>query len=178
MAILEKTFQNLYQEVGSYLKNDRTLADATDLAECKRIVNDGYLMFLSERDWSFLCPEDTITIRATGTATCTTIVTTTITVSAAFFYDSMVGHTIAFTLTGNTYTIASVTSTTVAVMTASAAGETSTDTITFTADGRYTLPSYFGGLVETFSYDTSNPYGGPRKSSPPEGHSGSRTILR
>ncbi len=160
MSVLQKTFANLYQEVGAYLKNDRTLSVAADLAECKRIVNDGYLMFLSERDWSFLSPQTSIIAFCETTGKLTTISTVTITANAATspFHPAMVGATVTFALTSHTFTISSVTSSTVAVLTATAAGETATDTITIATAGRYRLPSDFGQLIDGFSFDTSNPY--------------------
>lgn len=166
MAVLQKTFANIYQEVGGYLKNDRTLSNATDLAECKRITNDGYLMFLSERDWSFLSPQTSIIAFCETTGTLTTISTVTITASVATFHPAMVGATVTFTLTSHTFTIASVTSTTVAVLTTSAAAETATDTITIATSGRYRLPSDFGQVIDGFSFDTSNSYSPIQPASP------------
>ena len=166
MAVLQKNFGDLYAEVGGFLKDDRTLADATDKAEVKRIVNDGYLMFLSERDWVFLHPKTTIVVRDSTTATATTISTVTLTVSAATFYDTMIGQTVTFDATSTGYVIKSVTSTTICVLTASAAAESSTDTLTITVDGNSRLPDNFGGLEHGFAYDTSNPYPLIRQSSP------------
>ena len=57
------TFSYLVQQVGLLLKNDRTpLGD--DLMEVKEIVNDGYLRFLNEHDWSFLSPSTTLAVLA------------------------------------------------------------------------------------------------------------------
>ncbi len=157
MVVLQKTFADIWAEVGAFVKNDLA-PTGTDLIEVKRYSNDGYLMFLAERDWTFLSPDATLTAYATSSAVLTTISTVTITAATAIFYDTMVGHTVVFGATENEFTIASVTSTTVAVLTASAAAESSTDTITITPDGNYRLPDNFGTLLAHPSFDSNNPY--------------------
>ncbi len=153
--------------MGGYLKNNRA-PTGDDLTEVKRIANDGYGMFLAERDWSFLSPQSSIIAFCETTGTLTTISTVTITASAATapFHPAMVGATVTFTLTSAAFTIASVTSTTVAVLTTSAAAQTATDTITIATTGRYRLPSDFGQVIDGFSFDTSNSYNPIQQASP------------
>ncbi len=156
ITVLQKTFQNLYEEVGGYLKNDRTLATAADKVECKRIANDGYLMFVSERDWSFLSPQTSIVIWGDTAGTVSGTPTTTVVTAAAFFRPSMIGHTV--TIGTGTYTISAVASTTSATITSSASSQGAAPAISIAANGQYKLPATFGQLIDRFSFDTSNPY--------------------
>ena len=94
--------------------------------------------------WSFLRPLRTITVWPTVTGTIDSADATTITATAASFYDSMVGKTISCD-DGDDYTITSVTSTTVVVVDGNPSAETGDFTIT--ADGDYRLPDDFADVV-------------------------------
>jgi len=141
-----QTFSDIYTDVGEYLYATRSLS-ADQKVVAKRLTNSGYRDLLGSADWSCLHPAATLGIWPTVTATVTiSTVTLTYTPTVAvpsIFLPSMVGHTVVFTVTGTSYTISSVTSSTVAVLTASAADEGATAAFTITADGNYTLPSDF-----------------------------------
>lgn len=71
----------------------------------------------------------------------------TITATAAAFYDSMVGRAFSFDASSTEYTIAGVTSTTVLTVSGDASGETSGDTYAIACTGDYLLPTDFGALI-------------------------------
>lgn len=99
-------------------------------------------------NWSFLRPWVSIYAWSTQTAEDTDITSlvhaggeTTVTMDSGWtgaFYDSMVGHSMVFE-DGNSYPIASVTSTSVCVVTGDASGQT--DGFSITADGYYRMPA-------------------------------------
>lgn len=100
--------------------------------------------------WSFLAPEASMNLYATGTVS--SVVTVTLTATASVFKTpAHEASSITFTTSGNTYAVSSITSGTVAVLTTSAAGETGT----FTIHGHWIhpLPDDFGGLVRAFRAD-------------------------
>lgn len=132
-------------------------------------VKAGYDRFLAGTDprtnrahvWSFLQPISTITIWATATGAASGAPvkdngTSTVTSAAAMFYASMVGHDVAFTASGNSYEITAYTSSTVVTVSGDASAEADADVLTVTADGAYSLPSAFGGLVEKPVYEYSS----------------------
>ena len=104
-------------------------------------------------DWLFLRPYATMSLWATATgvaagAPTTTNGTSTITSAAAMFYPSMIGHSVAFTATENTYVITTYTSNKIVVVTGNASAEANLDVLTVTAEGRYALPTTFAGMYE------------------------------
>jgi len=140
------TFGDLIERVGLRLKGS-TAPTGDDLAEVKDIINDGYLMFLSESDWTFLSPDASLVLFQsvdTDSGITVTCVGTTCTASAAVFYPAMVGRSIVITDTG-TYTISAYTSTT--VVTLASAATCTTKTFSITADGFNALPTDFGELI-------------------------------
>lgn len=120
----------------------------------KAIVNAGYKRFLIAHDWGFLTERTTLTGWTTVTETESAVggpayvaPTTTITVDTAMFLPSMVGQTLTFGTSGTEWVIASVTSTTVALVTGDASGEAGAQEITVTATGFQRLPDDFGGQM-------------------------------
>ena len=121
-------------------------------------LNDGYdrgLLGIHPRtlavhEWSFLRPTTTDFVlwatTTTGAATISGGSNTTLTVSAATFYESMVGATITSVTLGTSYTISSYTSSKIITLSADASLDTG-DTFTITATGVYQLPAAFGGLI-------------------------------
>lgn len=169
MTTLAHAFNGLYTEIGDFLGYGRTLTGNTNrLNECKRFANDGYRRFLQGIDprtsrvyqWSFLRPQATVTWWASqtgdtphsiaGTTDGAGNTATRVGVSTAFFHDSMIGHTVHV---GGTFSgvVLSVSSGRTATMLGGFAGATAG--ISITADGRYSLPSDFGGLLDPFHYD-------------------------
>ncbi len=142
-------FSDIYADVGEYLFNTRTLTDAQK-TEAKLETNRAYGDFLAEADWSFMCPQSSMTLWATATGTMS-VSTVTITAAAAAFFPSMVGHTLVADTSENEYTILSYTSSTVVVVDTSAAADDG-DTFTITADGQYSLPDNFGSLMTQPAY--------------------------
>lgn len=155
------TYVNLYYEAGWKHYQQRSGLSADQVTDCKRIVDRAYTKALLAHDWSFLKPKRTIVAVPTQTTTADGVPSTvTVTTDDAFFYASMVGlaDAFAFTASGNTYTLASVTSPTVGVMTADASGEADGDTITFTTSGRSRLPDDFQSMLSDFFYSDSTGY--------------------
>jgi len=103
-------------------------------------------------EWNFLTPETTFKIWGTYTYTASgdpdggTNLTATAGSTDFLTGTTMVGKTVTFTTSGNTYTVASVTSATVLVTTGSMSGETSGDTFKITSDGNFNLPDDHGGI--------------------------------
>lgn len=153
-----QTASALIDEIGAYKGWDTPTV--MQRLWCLARLNEGYRrlkrgVYIDEEGvrhvhaFSFLQPSNiavsTVDLTLWPTATGTmTVVTTTITASAAAFYPSMVGHTLVADTSGTTYTISGYTSSTVITVTASAAADTG-DTFTITATGTYRLPSDWGG---------------------------------
>lgn len=159
------TFQDLIIEVAEKLgiasygaSGDGVVAiptDAHDLAKCKKHVNNAIRMFLADapaKGWQWMKPVAAITLWKAVPVLASRTVTgvhsagvTTLTSSAAIFYESMENKPIVITTIG-TFTILSYTSATVVTVTGNAT--CTTKTFSIAADGDYTLPTSFGG---TFS---------------------------
>jgi len=60
-STLSLTFTTMVANIGQRLYGSRS-PTGDDLAECKRIVNEGYAYFVGWHDWSFLHPTATITL--------------------------------------------------------------------------------------------------------------------
>lgn len=125
-------------------------SDALDLDMIKRTINEAIRMLIADAPragWRWQYPKGTVVLwpDASGTASGVYDGTseTTITASAAAFYNSMEGHDL--TIGGTAYEIASYSSSTVVTVTGDA---TATDeAFTITATGAYTLPDDFSGQV-------------------------------
>jgi hypothetical protein len=161
------TFGDLVLDVAvklgvAYYGADGTLAaavpvDAHDLAECKRIVNNGIRMFIHDaprpRGWRWMEPIASVSLwPSIAVAVANPVAAavwdapsgkTTITITLAAFYESMELRTITFTGVGS-FVISDYTSSTVVKVTGNAAAAVGA-TWAMTATGDYTLPSAFGG---------------------------------
>lgn len=146
------TFQELYLAVGDILYMTRSLtSDQTTV--CKRIVNEAVDRMNGERDWTYLRPHASFTLWATVTGTVSgspsyASPVSTITATAAKFFQSMEGRTFTFDTSGTEYTVAEYVSTTEIKVTGDASGETADDTFTMTADGYYRMPHNFTGAMD------------------------------
>jgi len=114
----------------------------------------------SSYTWGFLKPETTVTMWATTTGTVSgngsyssSTGLTTITVTAAAFYDTMVGASFTFDTSSVDYVVRSVISSTVIVVEGDAGGEAADDTYTMTANGSYRMPDDFGGIYGDMHFD-------------------------
>lgn len=110
-------------------------------------VESGYRDFINAYDWSFTRPVTTSVLwsaasDAIADATATTIASTTDT-----FFPTMVGSTITFTVSGNTYLIDGYISSTIVSVTTSPVGEAALAAFTIATTGEYRLPDDFGGLA-------------------------------
>lgn len=145
-----------------------TYTGVTTANDALKYVKAGYARFLAGLDprtgrthtWSFLQPYSTIDLWTTQTGTASgapvySDPSSTITSASAMFYESMVGHDVAFT-GGSSYTITSYTSSTVVVVTGDASGEADGRAMTVTATGYYSFESDFGGLIENPVYPYSS----------------------
>jgi len=132
-------FSEIYTDVAEERYTTRT-PDAGQKTESKRLTNLGYRELTGQADWHCLHPSATLALWATVTGTAS-ISTVTITDSTNKpFLPSMVGHAIVMDTSETSYTISSVTSSSVVVVTADASTDDG-DTFTITPDGNYTLPA-------------------------------------
>lgn len=178
-ATLSMTFQQYRQEVGDFMSHTPAAAAWAGADSARRIdsiVKQGYRQFLYpptvpdpdnqgrvvQWEWSFLKPMTTIGAwaeQSAGVATGTS--GTTLNADDTIFVTdgTMVGQTISFTASGNTYTIASVTDTDTAVLDSSlaSADEDVGDAFKVLA-GDYALPDDFGGIEGTLTFDTTTGY--------------------
>lgn len=169
-------YSELISEIGYVFGYGRTEGNwsTTQNANVQQALKRGLRMFYvhppipgskSSHEWRFLRPVTTIkcwpSYAVSASRTVTTSGTGVTATGDTVFYDSMVGKTI--TINSVDYTIASVTSSTVLVLTASVGGAAGSGlTWAMTSDGIYQLPDGFGGLIgkPTFG-DTTTTFGGP-----------------
>jgi hypothetical protein len=161
-STLNLTFTEIRTEIARFLGYDRDSANwsanqVLDLAAC---IKRGYRNFLlpprtdptqAAHRWSFLRPQSTLDIwddLVTADAVTGTIVfddpNSTVTASEAAFYPSMEGKTLV-TASGNSYVIATYTSSTVVTVVGDASGDTG-DIITIDSEDLFTLPWDYGGM--------------------------------
>jgi hypothetical protein len=105
-----------------------------------------------QHKWSFLITQASLNLYATGTAVGDPDGGTTITATDSVFTAAMVGGTIAFTTSENTYTISGYTSGTEITVSETIAGETSGDTFTVTGYYEFNLPAGFGQITGPITY--------------------------
>ena len=129
--------------------------DPNDLAECKRHVNNGIRMFLSDAPptgWRWARPVADVSlwpvvVVSTETVTGGTYASaddeTTLTATDDTFYESMEEHSIVLTVAG-TFVMKRYVSATQMVVYGNASAA-ATDTFAIAADGNYTLPRTFAG---------------------------------
>lgn len=134
-------------------------------SEVDRYIDSGMREFYGAHDWEFLKPIASLTLWNNIAVDSGDTVTgvhsggsTTLTVTGATpFTASMIGASIVITDTG-TFTITSVTSSTVAVVSGNAT--CSGKTFSMTATGDYRLPDDFGGLIGPLTYPAEEGYEG------------------
>ena len=173
-STLKLNFTEIMTEVGRYLGYDRDpdnwSSDQDDdvVAIVKRGLRNFYFPQRvnpneAAHRWSFLRPQATLTIWddvVEDDAVTATISysdpTSTVTASSAIFYPSVVGATLTAVTSGNEYTIAGYTSSTVVTITGAASGDTG-DTIEVDSSDVFRLPWDFGGLAGDgrFTFDNS-----------------------
>ena len=142
--------------------------DVHTLAMIKAYVNGGIRMFLNDappEGWRFQQPTASVVLWPTSTSTANGapvfVTTSAVTVHTSMFYDSMVGHNLAFTVTSTadgvpTYTSASDT-TVVNVDDAIFAVGLVGQTVTFSATGNsYTIIGYTDTTTVTVEGDASD----------------------
>lgn len=136
---------------------------AERVAHITRMLKQGYSRFLFPEmlpgeavphKWSFLEPNTEIVVWGTTTGTIAGApvydgdALSTVTVATQIFYPSMLGASMAFDTSGNSYEIDSYVSATVVRVLGDASAETGDITITPTGD--YSLPDDYGGIVGDF----------------------------
>ena len=162
---LSLKYSTLREHIGYMLGFGRTSGSWTsnESADINYVLDRGLAMFYHPEplpgegnvahEWSFLEPETTFQIWPTTTYTASgdpdggTTLTATAGSTDFITGTTMVGKTITFTTSGNTYTVASVSSATVLITTGSMSGNTSGDTFKITSDGNYNLPDDHGGFA-------------------------------
>jgi len=148
-----------------------TPGDATELAECDRIMQAGirqayYPVQIGPElahEWSFLTPTTSLVaykdVAVDATVTVSSAVysdpSTTITASSASFHPLMVGETLTLTGVGD-FTISSYTSATIVVVTGDASS--ASGTFSLASNGIYTLPDDFGGMDGCMTFTDQSGY--------------------
>lgn len=126
-----------------------TAWDALQLRNVQTAVRGGYLRFWKSWPWKITRPQATLAAWADVTGTCTTRVfgspnTTVSGISFTCYDPEMVGKSLTFTASGNSYTIVSVTSASVLVVSGNASGEGTA--ISMDSNGQYRLPDNVVGV--------------------------------
>jgi len=142
--------------IGQRLYGSRSPTGA-DLAEAKRIVNEGYAYFVGWHDWSFLHPESSIVLWPTVTGTAAVTTTAIEDATNDPFLPSMVGHKLIMDTSETEYTITEYTDAENVTVDSSAAADDG-DTFTITPDGNYTLPDDFAEPESRLSYGADTGY--------------------
>jgi len=173
-STLKMTWTEIETEIARFLGYDRTSTNwsASQVLDMASFIKRGMRQFyfpmrLNQQEpahrWSFLRPQSSLVIwddLVTADAITATITyaspVSTVTASEAAFYPSMVGKTLV-TASGNSYVIASYTSSTVITVTGDASGDTG-DIITIDSEDTFLLPWDFGGMAGdgSFTYDNDN----------------------
>lgn len=165
-------YDNLRVEIADAMGWTRTEAKwtASQVAVIDKMMQSGYRRFLfppvipgdtTPHKWSFLEPVTTLVAfgDASGTVSGQPVYaspSSTVTITTSEFYPGMIGQSLVFDTSGNSYEIISYTSATVVVVSGDASGETSDDTFTITADGDCSLPDDFGSISsDLFCSDSS-----------------------
>lgn len=148
MATNILTFQGLHERLLEQTHPNSPTGAQTTAA--KLLVNDGYLRFLSDYDWSFITKTPTVSLWPTTTTGVVAAVgedNKTLTVDDDVFLPSMIGRTIVGDTSGTSYTIAIYSSATQVVLDADASADDG-GTFTITADGLYGLPDDFAQRID------------------------------
>jgi len=174
---MEYQFGDLVEHIANKLGEGWTAY--ADLATAQQtrvgsVINSGYNQFLrppilpgerKHHEWGFLRPIHTLTAWASTESTLDGAptsddggTTSIVTVDDAMFYDNMTDSAESLTIGDNTYPIASVTSTTVCVVTGDAQAETDETECSVTADGDYRLPADYGAIAGPLTFAVSSGY--------------------
>jgi len=143
---------------------------AGQIAQIDRVMRNGYRRFLwpdilpGERiphQWTFLHPTAEIILwpTTTGEVDGTPVYTapsSAISLTTGTAYPTMVGKSITFITSGNSYTILSYVSASSITVSGDASGEDEDDDFTITADGDYRMPDDFGNMIGSLFIQESN----------------------
>jgi len=145
MTTLAMTFKNLQDRL-TLNYNGPTV---TEVAEIKTLINEGYLQFLMDYDWSFVTKTGVVTAAATATGTGTSVAGT-LTATASIFYPEHIGTSITITDGGGTdvdltTTISAYTSPTIVTLTDTTSF--AAKALTISALGRADMPSDFAQII-------------------------------
>jgi hypothetical protein len=112
-------------------------------------------------EWSFMVPESTISVWGDTEYTANSVdpddgTLVTFAATGQTVFQSMVGKTLKFKTSGNTYTIHKITENVINTA-ETMSGEVVSDTVTVQSDGDYLLPADHGGFVgNSLSYDEAD----------------------
>lgn len=168
MAKLDALFATLQMRARDEAGYGRQTTLSTDQTNrIQEAIDDAYREIAGAFSWAWLRPWTTIVAWPTVTGTVSGLPVhnagySTVTATAAKFYEGMVGRTFTFDDSDTGYTIYSYTSTTVITLTGNASAEKSGDTFSIASTGDYYLPSTFGGMVgKELMIDSSTTQYGP-----------------
>lgn len=163
VIVLDVTSGNDVSAGASYVLHPWTDDQVDDI---KDIMEDGVIQFLHppllppdrrSYKWKFLRPITRIKIwpdingTVSGQGSYSDPLTT-ITATSRVFFAEMIGAAFSFDESKHEYTITSVTSSTVIVVSGDASGEISGDTFTVISSGNYRLPDSFAGIDGDVTY--------------------------
>jgi len=174
-STLSLGYSDLQTEVGYYLGYGRTVSNYTTtqsnlVIQCikrglRRFYNPSLLPNENKvHQWSFMHPVTTITVgplsrTASGLPTYdagTGYSTITLTADGFDTRSDSFTTTVTFGTSGTAYTIVSVTSTTVALVSGDASGETTDDSVTISGQQDYDLPDNFGDIEGVLTFSSSS----------------------
>lgn len=146
MASLSLSYDDLVQELAFEAGWRLATPTGDQLALIDRCIQSGYRRFLIAYDWRFLRPLNTLTTGASGTAA-TGTTGTKLKGAAGTFTEWMVGGTVTFDTSGNTYTIAAYVDDEEVTLATALSGDGETDTFAITQYAVFDLPADFANLL-------------------------------
>lgn len=169
-STLSLKYSDLQGRIARFLGYDADSLSADETADVDNAIQDGLRQFYYPppvrgpvHEWSFLRPVldfvawPTVTGTVVGQPSYASPVST-VDVTAAGFYASMVGHNFTFDTNDIDYQIAGYATTKQITITGDASGETSDDAFTITADGDYLLPDDFGAIEGPITFGPNEAY--------------------
>lgn len=171
-ATLSVTRDTLRSEAGHFLGYQRTAGgwDTEQAADVDAMVAAAQRLFYfppplvpggRAHQWRFLRPTGSISVFGNTGATVSgtpsySNPSSTINLTTAVLVSTMVGKSLRFTDSGNSYTITAVNSSTQLVVTGDASGEGSGEAVTVLTNGAFTLPDDFGAIEGPLTIQSSS----------------------
>jgi hypothetical protein len=166
---LSVTRDDLRQEAGHSLGYARSGWDTEQTADIDAMVKTALRWFyyppplpgMKPHQWRFLRPTSTISVfgNTAGTVSGTPSYSnpsSTINTTAGIFVSTMLGKSLRFATSGNSYPIATVAASNQVTVTGDASGEGADQSITVLTDGIFALPDDFGAMEGPLTIESSS----------------------